>query len=89
MASTPKKRSNGAARPIRNERDYMGAASAAKQLLSQASRESAAEQRLQALIKEMDKYEALNDDADPGDEDDELYEGPHRRWSDDSSDPEQ
>jgi len=83
-----KKKPNGSARPIRTERDYMGAASVTKQLRKLPVRETAAELRLQALIKEMDKFEALNDDADPGDPDDELYDGPHRRWSDESSDPE-
>jgi len=86
--SSTKRKPNGSARPIRTERDYMGAASATKQLLKQPVRETTAELRLQALIKEMDKFEALNDDADPEDPDDELYDGPHRRWSDDSSDPE-
>jgi hypothetical protein len=89
MTSSTRRKSNGSARPIRTERDYMGAASVAKQLLKQPMRETTAELRLQALIKEMDKFEALNDDAaGPEDPDDDLYDGPHRRWSDDSSDPE-
>ena len=80
--STARKNHNGAARPIRTERDYMGATSVAKQLRKQAKPESAAEQRLQALIQEMDRFEAMNDDADPDDPGDELYDGPRRRWSD-------
>lgn len=80
--STTRKNHNGAARPIRTERDFMGAASVAKQLRKQASADSTAELRLQALIKEMDKFEAMNDDPDPEDVEDESYDGPLRRWSD-------
>lgn len=72
-------------RPIKTERDYKGAALAAKKLLDQAGDESAEERRLQALIKEMEKYDNqdLDEDSDAGAED--IYDLPRRRWSDDAS----
>jgi len=77
---------NGHARPIKTERDYKGAASAARTIAKQPDRESAAEKRLQSLIHEMEKFDAAEDDDAPGDED--SKGGPRRRWSDDNSEPE-
>jgi len=80
---TAGRKANGAARPIRTRRDYKGAAKIVDNISSQADRESAAEKRLQSLIKEMEKFDGEED------EDSDLsagYSGPRRRWSDDSSD---
>jgi hypothetical protein len=54
-----------------------------KRLSSQADRDSAAEQRLQSLLRQMDEFDELEDDASP----DALegYSGPRRRWSDNGS----
>jgi len=82
MGERGRKRVNGSARPIRTKRDRDGAAEAVKKLSGQSKRDSAAEERLAALLKEMDKFDqGLEDpDADFPDEDD--YSGPLRRWSD-------
>jgi hypothetical protein len=84
MSRTVRKH-NGSARPIRSKRDFEGASAVAKRLSAQAGRDSAAELRLQALLREMDKFEEDEDDptADLQDHD---YSGPRRRWSDDGSD---
>ncbi len=83
-----KKKSAGGARPIKTERDYKGAASVAKKLISESKRESAAEQRLQALIEAMEKFDEVEDESGGDDPAHDLYNGPRRRWSDDSSDSE-
>lgn len=81
------KKTNGAVRPIKTRRDYKGAESVVKTISGQAERESAAEKRLQSLIKEMERFDGVEDeDADASSED--GYAGPRRRWSDDSSNPE-
>jgi hypothetical protein len=76
---------NGAARPIKTKKDYSSAATLVERLNGDPARETAAEKRLQSLLKEMEKF-----DGD-GDEDDENaeagYAGPKRRWSDESGDP--
>jgi hypothetical protein len=77
------RKANGAVRPIRTRRDYKGAESVVKTISGQAERESAAEKRLQSLIKEMERFDGVEDeDADASDG---GYAGPRRRWSDDSS----
>ena len=78
------KKANGAARPIKTRRDYKGAATVVKQISDKAERESAAEKRLQSLIKEMERFDSEEDDGDGSS--DAGYSGPRRRWSDDSSD---
>jgi hypothetical protein len=78
-------KANGFARPVRTRRDYESASAVAKRLSNQSDRDSAAERRLQSLLKELDRYEDLEDDStdEPGDLN---YSGPHRRWSDNGSD---
>jgi hypothetical protein len=76
---------NGSARPIRSKRDFEGASAVAKRLSAQAARDSAAELRLQALLREMDKFEEEEDDPS-ADLEGHDYSGPRRRWSDDGSD---
>ena len=78
-------RANGFARPVKTRRDYENASAVAKRLSSQADRDSAAERRLQSLLKELDEYEDLGDE-DPDDEEDLRYSGPRRRWTDNGSD---
>jgi hypothetical protein len=75
-----------AARPIGNKRDYERASVVVKRLSGQTKRDSAAELRLQALLRELDKFDD-GDDATGADAlDDYEYSGPRRRWSDDTSD---
>jgi hypothetical protein len=78
---------SGAARPIRSKRDYFHAANIVEQLKKEVDRESVAEMRLQALIHEMEKYDA--DEMDFYESDfsfEDEYDGPLRRWSDDPND---
>lgn len=71
-------------RPIRSERDYRGAKLAVKKLREQAEKESAAERRLQALIRELEKFDGQEPDEDLGEDPQNVYgELPKRRWSDD------
>ena len=83
MAKRGRARASGTARPIRTKRDRENAEAVAKEMSGQAGRDSAAEQRLQALLQELDRVEEAdffeNDDSAADDE----YLGPRRRWSDD------
>jgi len=79
MAKRARKKS---ARPIGNRRDFEGAAALAKRMSGESERDSAAELRLQSLLRELDKYdETEEDDGDSG-QDDYDSSGPRRRWSD-------
>ena len=78
-------KANGFARPVKTRRDFENVSAVVKRLSSQSDRDSAAERRLQSLLKELDQYDDLEDEA--ADEPDELhYSGPRRRWSDNGSD---
>ena len=77
-------RANGFARPVTTRRDYENASAVAKRLSNQSDRDSAAERRLQALLKELDQYDELEDEEE--DSADLRYSGPRRRWSDNGSD---
>ncbi|MGB5081709.1 MAG: hypothetical protein WBO23_13310 [Burkholderiales bacterium] len=80
-----RKRANGVIRPIKTRRDYEGASSVVKRLSGQAGRDSKAEQRLQALLKELDRFDEEVDDLGADNAGDYEYAGPRRRWSDDGS----
>jgi len=77
-------KANGFARPVTSRRDYENASAVAKRLSNQSDRDSAAERRLQALLKELDEYDELEDEEE--DSADLRYSGPRRRWSDNGSD---
>jgi len=77
-------KANGFARPVTTRRDYENASAVAKRLSNQSDRDSAAERRLQALLKELDQYDELEDEEE--DSADLRYSGPRRRWSDNGSD---
>ena len=87
MSGGSTKKLNDAARPIKTRRDYKGAETVVKKISGQVDRESAAEKRLQSLIKEMDRFDS-EDDEDSDISPEGGYSGPQRRWSDDSTDPE-
>lgn len=76
---------NGVVRPIKTKKDYSGAASVVEKIAGQPERETVAEKRLQSLLKEMEKFDD-EDDAEEGMSEG-GYEGPLRRWSDESTDP--
>ena len=83
---TYRRKHNGRARPIRTKRDFEGASMVAKRLKGEPSRDSAAELRLQSLLREMDKFDDAEDGTDFSVDD--SYPGPRRRWSDEASGPE-
>jgi hypothetical protein len=76
---------NGFARPVKTKRDYENVSAVVKRLSNQSDRDSAAEQRLQSLLRELDKYDDLEDEVED-DRADLSYSGPRRRWSDNGSD---
>ncbi len=73
------------ARPIKNQRDYKAAAEVAKKIRDQAGPESAEERRLQALIREMERFDNQDLDEESGDDAEDINDLPRRRWSDDTS----
>ena len=75
-------------RPIKTRRDYEGASALVKRLSDAKEQDSAAELRMQALLRELDKFEELEEEDGGEDSADYDYSGPKRRWSDDGSDPE-
>jgi hypothetical protein len=83
MTKKRKGASNALARPITTRRDYEGASVVVNRLSDQTHRDAAAELRLQALLRETDKFDD-GDDATSADLKD--YLGPRRRWSDDTPD---
>jgi len=85
MTKRNQRRPNKLARPIRTKRDYDGASAVAKRLSGQKRRDSSAEQRLQSLLHELEKYDDAEEDQTADLPEDNEYAGPHRRWSDESS----
>ena len=77
------RKASGRARPIKTKRDFDGASGVVKRLTGQADRDSTAEIRLQELLRELDKYEEIEEEADDDSGGDIEYAGPRRRWSDD------
>lgn len=82
MTKRNRRKAAGPARPIKTKRDYEGAAALAKRMSGEADRNSAAKLRLQSLLRELDKFDAPEDDTST--DLPEEYSGPRRRWSDDS-----
>lgn len=78
----PAKRGQSAARPIKTKRDYEQAMSITQRLLAHPNRDTEEEKRLKALLEEMDRFEAVDDDAGDDFSDDSFQGGPRRRWSD-------
>jgi hypothetical protein len=70
-------------RPIKTKRDFEGASGVVKKLSGQGDRDSTAEIRLKALLRELDKFEDAQEDSDDEPPEDIEYSGPRRRWSDD------
>ena len=72
-------------RPISSKRDFERASAVAKRLSGQPGADSAAELRLQALLREMDRFEETDDAASDDALEEYDYAGPRRRWSDDGA----
>lgn len=83
MAKRGRTRANDSARPIRTRRDHDSAAAVAKTISNQADRDSAAERRLQSLLRELDRFDGSEDFESDDSPEDQEYLGPRRRWSDD------
>ena len=88
MARISPTKPNGHARPIKTERDFKGAVSVVRTIVKQPDRESAVEKRLQSLIREMEKFDAADDDDAPAIPEEDSNRRPQRRWSDDNPEPE-
>jgi len=73
-------------RPISTKNDYERASVVVKRLSGQTKSDSAAELRLQGLLREMDKFDDGNDAPMTDVLEDHEYSGPRRRWSDDGAD---
>jgi len=73
------------ARPIKTKRDYEGASAVIKRLSGEPGRDSDAELRLQALLREMDKFDDAEDGMSMDFTGDYGEESPRRRWSDDGA----
>jgi len=71
-------------RPIRTKRDFEGVTAAVKGLVHKSERDAAAEQRLQLMLKELDKFDQQEDDADDNFALDDEFQGPGQRWSDEA-----
>jgi hypothetical protein len=83
MNKSARRKNQQRVRPIKTKRDFEGASGVVKRLSGQAARDSTAEIRLQALLRELDKFEEPEDDANDELPEDIEYSGPRRRWSDD------
>lgn len=73
------------ARSIKSRRDYQDARSLASKMREQRGTDTDEERRLQALLREIEKFDsedAVDEDADLADD---LDGVPSRRWSDDAS----
>ena len=75
-------------RSIKTRRDFEGAAAVVKRLAEKSEPDTSAELRLQLLLKELDKFDQPEDDADADLSVGDDYPGPGRRWSDDTSERE-
>jgi hypothetical protein len=82
MTKRGRKRANHPARPIKTKRDRESAAAVVKTMSGQAEQDSAAERRMQSLLRELDKYDESDEYASADSPEDEEYIGPRRRWSD-------
>jgi hypothetical protein len=83
MNKPARRKAHARVRPIRTKRDFDGASGVVKRLSGQGDLDSTAEIRLQALLRELDKFEEPEGDADDEIPEEMEYSGPRRRWSDD------
>ena len=85
MTRQGRKKTEHHARAIKTKRDFAGATDVARGLAGESERDSAAEKRLQLLLKELDKFDTPEDDAEADFPVDDDFPGPGRRWSDETS----
>lgn len=87
MKKQGRKKNEHRVRSIKSKRDFEGAAAVVKRLADKSEPDAAAELRLQLLLKELDKFDQPEDDAD-ADLSVDDYSRPGRRWSDEPSERE-
>ena len=75
-------------RPIKTKRDFERVTAVVKRLADKSEWDTAAELRLQLMLKELDKFDPPEDDADADLSVDDDYPRSGRRWSDETSDRE-
>jgi len=88
MTKQDRKQTQHCVRPIKTKRDFEGATAVVKGLADKSERDAAAEQRLQLMLKELDKFDHPADDADEAPSVDDDYPRPGQRWSDETSERE-
>ena len=84
MTVQSRKKSARVVRPIKSKRDFAGVTSVVEELSEKPGKDDVAELRLQMLLKELDRFEEPEEDADSDFSDDAAYANPRRRWSDDT-----
>jgi hypothetical protein len=88
MTKHSQTKSHHKVRSIKSKRDFEGASAVVKQLAKEKKKDAAAEVRMQLLLKELDKFDPPEDDADESFSADDDFSGQGRRWSDASSERE-
>lgn len=83
MTKPIRKRASAPARPIKTKRDYEAAAAVVKKMSGETVRDSAAEVRLQSLLRELEKFDDMEDETNMDLPEEYSDSGPRRRWSDD------
>lgn len=73
------------ARAIKTKRDFESAAHVARGLAGKTGLDTAAELRLQLLLKELDKFDTPEEDAEGDYSPNEDFPARGRRWSDENS----
>lgn len=85
MTRRGRKEADRPARPIKTKRDFDRASTVVKGLSGQDGLDTAAELRLQTLLRELDKFDEPEEGAIETSPEEYDYSGPRRRWSDDAS----
>jgi hypothetical protein len=88
MTKQVKQKSPHYVRPIKTRRDFEGVTAAVRRLADKSEKDAAAELRLELMLKELDKFDPPEDEADADNSVDDDFPGPGRRWSDETSDNE-
>ena len=88
MTKQGRKKTQHCVRPIKTERDLESVTAVVKRLADKSEGDAVAELRLQLMLKEPDKFDQPEDDADSDLSVDDDYPRPGRRWSDETSERE-
>lgn len=88
MTKQGQKKTERGVRPIKTKRDFESVTAVVKRLADKPERDAAAELRLQLMLKELDKFDPPEDDADADLSAGDDYPIAGRRWSDETPDRE-